>query len=58
MNRIPGLIPGLRCPRCARVGRVGNIREETDIVFGKELKCVQCERIYKEPEKQEVNDGS
>ena len=55
MNRIPGIIPNLRCPRphCR-----GNIEWRYDEVFGWERLCMFCSRVYKEPEKQEVNDGS
>ena len=57
INRIPGIIPNLRCPICE-----GNIYEEYDpepeLKESKrwERKCLQCGRLYKE--KQEVNDGS
>lgn len=51
MNRIPGIIPNLRCPRCG-----GNIYKEYDPEPGLkeskrwEQKCLQCGRLYKEPE--------
>ena len=57
MNRIPGIIPNLRCPHCG-----GNVYWEYDaepeLKESKrwEQKCLQCSRLYKE--KQEVNDGS
>ena len=37
MNRIPGLIPGLKCPICR-----GNIYGEHDIDLGVEPKCLKC----------------
>ena len=63
MSRIPGIIPGLRCPICG-----GNIQWEYDIDLGWERKCLPSGHAYGEQKptlplthqvgRKEVNDGS